>query len=85
MEVDENVILQVSPPPLSKPLNPAHQLMQGTQLIVWVQAIATGGGVPTTGSADIEVQPIYWMKSKEILTNTAAIILVFGMASASRH
>ena len=54
----ENIILQVSPPPLSNPLNPAHQLMQGTQLVVWVQAIATGGGVPIAGSADVEVQPI---------------------------
>jgi len=54
----ENIILQVSPPALSNPLNPAHQLMQGTQLIVWVQAIATGGGVPVTGQADVEVQPV---------------------------
>lgn len=54
----EQVILQVSLPPLSNPLNPAHQLMQGTQLIVWVQAIATGGGVPVTGQADVEVQPV---------------------------
>ena len=55
----ENIILQVSPPPLSNPLNPAHQLMQGTQLIVWVQAIASGGlGVPVTGDADVEVQPV---------------------------
>ena len=55
---NESVILQVSPPPLSNPLNPAHQLMQGTQMIVWVQATATGGGVPVTGQADIEVQPV---------------------------
>ena len=41
---NESAILQISPPPLSNPLNPAHQLIQGTQLVVWVQAIATGGG-----------------------------------------
>ena len=55
---NESVILQVSPPALSNPLNPAHQLMQGTQLIVWVQATATGGGVPVAGQADVEVQPV---------------------------
>ena len=27
-------------------------------MIVWVQATATGGGVPVTGQADIEVQPV---------------------------
>ena len=55
---NESAILQISPPPLSNPLNPAHQLIQGTQLIVWVQATATGGGVPVNGQADIEVQPV---------------------------
>ena len=55
---NESVILQISPPALSNPLNPAHQLMQGTQMIVWVQATSTGGGVPVTGQADVEVQPV---------------------------
>tara|TARA_B100001115_G_C15846120_1_gene426403 strand:- start:151 stop:4893 length:4743 start_codon:yes stop_codon:yes gene_type:complete len=55
---NESAILQIYPPALSNPLNPAHQLTQGTQLVVWVQATASGGGVPVTGQADIEVQPV---------------------------
>lgn len=55
---NESAILQIYPPALSNPMNPAHQLIQGTQLVVWVQATASGGGVPVTGQADIEVQPV---------------------------
>ncbi len=55
---NESAILQVTLPPLSNPLNPAHQLMQGTQLVVWVQATATGAGVPKSGQTDVEVQPV---------------------------
>jgi len=50
--------ISIKVPPIDSPLNPGEFNLAGQPLQVWLQAQATGGGVPTQSSSDIEVTPI---------------------------
>lgn len=60
LAVGENVTIpiQVTPAPISSPLNPNERNANGDVLNLWVSATPVGGGVPTLGQTELEVRPV---------------------------
>lgn len=52
------VVLTVVVPPIQLPLDASEYNRAGDSISVWVQAQATGGGLPAIGSSAVEVKPI---------------------------
>lgn len=60
LAVGENVSIpvQVTPAPISSPLNPSERNSNGQVVNLWVSATPVGGGVPTLGQTELEVRPV---------------------------
>lgn len=52
------VSVEVTPPPIKKPINPSEYNRAGDVLSVWVMATAAQGGVPHQDSSPLEIKPV---------------------------
>ena len=60
LQVGDEVVItvQVTPAPLSSPINPSEKNAAGDSLSVWLQATPTNGGIPSIGSVQTLIRSI---------------------------